>query len=140
MKILPGLLLPLVLLAAPLSAADHGQRVKSDVIAQSTRSWDGAKLPPYPKGQPEITILKITIPPGVRLPMHKHPVINAAVMLRGVLHVTTDTGKTMTLKKGDSLVELVNQWHYGENRGRQPVEILVFYAGVKGTPLTVKKP
>lgn len=139
MKFLLGALLPLLLLGESLPARDPGAGIKAETLVQSTRSWDGARLPAYPGGQPEITILKITIPPGARLPLHRHPVINAGVMLQGELHVRADSGKTLTLKKGDALVELVNQWHHGENRGRKPVEILVFYAGVKGTPVAVKK-
>lgn len=129
----------LLLLGDCLLAAEPAGGVTAQTLVQSTKSWDGSKLPAYPKGQPEITILKITIPPGARLPIHKHPVINAAVMLRGELRVVAEGGKTQVLKKGDCLVELVNKWHYGENRGRKPVEILVFYAGIKGTPVTVKK-
>lgn len=30
-------------------------------LVKSTRSWDGEVLPAYPQGQPQITILRITI-------------------------------------------------------------------------------
>lgn len=29
------------------------------------------------------------------------------------------------------------QWHYGANHGTEPVELIAFYAGVKGTPITI---
>lgn len=113
--------------------------IELQTLVKSVRSWDGAKLPPYPAGQPEVTVLKITIPPGMRLPVHKHPVINAGVMLKGELTVIVEDGSVLKLKAGDSLVELVDKWHRGENRGREPAEILVFYAGVEGKPVTVKR-
>jgi quercetin dioxygenase-like cupin family protein len=69
--------------------------------------------------------------------MHKHPVINAAVVLRGELTVTTDKGKVLHVKAGYPMVEVVNGWHYGANNGTEPVELIAFYAGVKGTPITV---
>jgi quercetin dioxygenase-like cupin family protein len=103
----------------------------------ATEAWTGQKLPAYPSGQPEITVLKITIPPGQRLPMHKHPVINAVVVLRGELTVTTDKGKVLHVKAGQPMIEIVNEWHYGANHGTEPVEMIVFYAGVKGTPITI---
>jgi quercetin dioxygenase-like cupin family protein len=69
--------------------------------------------------------------------MHKHPVINAAVVLRGELTVTTADGKVLRVKAGHPMIEVVNEWHYGANHGTEPVELIAFYAGVKGTPITV---
>jgi quercetin dioxygenase-like cupin family protein len=43
------------------------------------------------------------------------------------------------MKAGDSIVEVVNKWHYGINEGNEPAEIIVFYAGIKGKPVTVEK-
>ena len=112
--------------------------VKALQLIRTTASWDGSPLPAYPAGQPEVTILRITIPPKTRLPLHEHPVINAGVLLRGQLTVKTEQGKTLHLKAGDPIVEVVDKWHYGINEGDQPAEIIVFYAGVKGEPITVK--
>ncbi len=113
--------------------------VTVDVLAKTSSSWDGRDLPDYTKGKPEITILRITIPQGVQLPLHKHPVINAGILLKGELTVVTEDNKTLHLKTGDSIVELVNKWHYGKNEGNKPAEIIVFYAGILGTPITIKK-
>ncbi len=113
--------------------------VKVDVLTKTSSSWDGANLPDYAKGNPKVTILRITIPPKVRLPLHKHPVINAGVLLKGELTVVTEDKKTLHLKAGDSIVEVVNKWHYGKNEGNEPAEIIVFYAGIRGTPITIKK-
>jgi len=109
------------------------------VLSRTDSSWDGAKLPGYPTGSPEVTILKITIPPGEKLPLHKHPVINAGVLLRGTLTVATDQGRTLHLEAGDPIVEVVDRWHYGTNEGDEPAEIIVFYAGTPGCPITVKE-
>jgi quercetin dioxygenase-like cupin family protein len=50
--------------------------VESVTLAKSDRSWDGSTMPSYPKETPEISVLKITIPPHTELPLHKHPIIN----------------------------------------------------------------
>jgi quercetin dioxygenase-like cupin family protein len=113
--------------------------VKVDVLVKSSASWDGRALPDYPEGQPEITILRITIPPGVQLPLHEHPVINAGVLLRGELTVVTRDDKTLHLQAGDAIVEVVGKWHYGRNEGNEPAEIIVFYAGLQDTPITIKE-
>ncbi len=120
------------LIASTVSADD----VAVEVVAKTTTSWDGSSLPAYPSGQPEITILRIKIPAGVKLPMHKHPVINAGLLLRGELTITTKNGQRLRLKAGDSIVELVDKWHFGANTGESEAEIVVFYAGLEGQPIT----
>ena len=112
---------------------------ETEVLAKSRSSWDGTPLPQYPRGQPEVTILRITIPPKAKLAMHKHPVINAGVLLKGQLTVVADDERTFDLKTGDSIVELVNEWHYGKNNGDEPAEIIMFYAGTPDTPIAVEQ-
>ncbi len=119
--------------------AQEVNSVKVDVLAKASTSWDGMALPDYEKGTPEITILRIKIPPKVQLPLHEHPVINAGVLLKGELTVVTKDKETLHLKAGDSIVEVVDKWHYGINEGNEPAEIIVFYAGVQGSPVTIKK-
>ena len=109
-------------------------------LVKTAKSWDGKVLPAYPQGQPEITILRINIPPGTRLDTHRHPVINAGMLISGQLTVVTTEGKTLHLKAGDPIVEVVNTSHYGINEGEVPAEIIVFYAGVHKTPITVVEP
>src|SRR5690554_2621524 len=108
-------------------------------LIETNKSWNGADLPNYPEGKPKITVLKITIPPRSKLSIHKHLVINAGVLTKGELTVVDEQNNTLNLKAGDALVELVDTFHYGENKGNSPAEIIVFYAGTEGTPITVTK-
>ncbi len=119
--------------------AEDLNAVRVDVLAKTSLSWDGSRLPDYSKGTPEITILKIKIPPGAQLPLHEHPVINAGVLLSGELTVVTEDNKTLHLKAGEPIVEVVNKWHYGKNEGDKTAEILIVYAGVLDTAITIKK-
>ncbi len=131
-----------IFLALLLSSYVWSQDVnttKVDILAKASSSWDGRPLPYYAKGKPEVTILRITIPPKIKLSLHKHPVINAGVLLKGELTVVTEDKKTLHLKAGDSIVEVVNKWHYGKNEGNEPAEIIVFYAGIQGIPITIKE-
>ena len=130
---------------APSQAASQvvgqvaGQAVSSVQLVQSERSWDGALRIGGQQGQPQVTILRITIPAGARLPLHQHPVINAGVLTRGQLVVVTENGRELRLAAGDPIVEVVNTPHQGFNPGSEPAEIIVFYAGQAGTPLAVKQ-
>ncbi len=113
--------------------------VNVEELVKTTNSWNGVSLPDCTDKETEVTMLKITIGPKTRLPMHFHPVINVAYMLSGELTVIAKKGEQKVIKKGDPLVEMVNQYHYGVNNGDEPVEILVVYVGEKGKPITVKQ-
>ena len=127
------------LAALAIGSAVSDKTVTSQTLCCATTSWDGTCLPAYGSGQPEITIKRIRIPPGTSLPLHKHPVINAGVLLEGTLAVETEEGKNLVLEAGDPIIEVVDHWHRGTNVGKDPAEIIVFYAGTVGTPNTVKK-
>lgn len=118
--------------------AEDSNNAVVETLAKSSSSWDGVVLSEYPKGKPEITILRIKIPAGAELQMHEHPVINAGVLLSGELTVVAKDKKTLHLKTGDSIVEVVNKAHYGKNEGTKTAEIIVFYAGTVDKPITVK--
>ncbi len=129
-----------VILVAGCVSPRYANDVQSVQLVKSTASWDGKPLPAYKTATPEITILRITIPPGCTLPIHTHPFINAGVLIKGELTVTTDSGQVLRLNPYDPIVEVVDTWHYGKNEGHEPAEIIVFYAGEKGEPITIKKP
>lgn len=121
-------------------AHENDPALKVDVLAKTESSWDGTPLPGCSRGETEVTILKISVPPKVKVAMHKHPVINAGVLLKGQLTVVTKEQKTLHLSAGDPIVEVVDTWHYGVNDGNETAEIIVFYVGGKGVPLSMKKP
>ena len=105
-------------------------------LIKTSESWDGAPYAPYPLGPPEITVLKIIIPANTALGWHTHPMPNVAYVLSGELFVETRDGKhKLLLKPGQVLPEVVQTEHRGTS-GNQPVELIVFYAGGKGMPLS----
>ena len=53
-------------------------QIKVEQVLQTTQSWDGTPYTSYPTGQPQVTVLKITIPPDTALHWHRHPVISEA--------------------------------------------------------------
>ena len=63
--------------------------------------------------------------------------INAVVLISGQRAVVTAAGKTQDLKAGDFFVEFVNTMYYGINQGEVSAKLVVFYAGVINTPITV---
>ena len=110
--------------------------VTVEQLIKTSESWDGAPYAPYPLGPPEITVLKIIIPANTALGWHTHPMPNVAYVMSGELFVETRDGKhKLLLKPGQVLPEVVQTEHRGTS-GNQPVELIVFYAGGKGMPLS----
>ena len=121
-----------VVAAEPVESA-----IRSEILARSSSDWGGTALPTYGSGQPEVTVARVTIPVGQALPLHEHPYMTAGVVLKGVIEVRTDTGKTHVARAGDAVIEMVNQPHGGANIGDEEAVILVVYAGIKDQPITV---
>ena len=112
---------------------------QKDVLLKTTQTWDNAEYKKLKIKKPEVTVLKIIINVNEELPMHKHDLVNVAYVKKGTLTVITDNNKEITLQEGEVLPELIGKYHYGKNTGNIPVELVVFYIGEKGTPLSVNK-
>ena len=140
MKLL--LLLPFLIgFYQPLFSDENHDNSKSGILVntllKSTTQRNGDLLPKYPRSNPEITILKITIPPNAVLPPHTHPVINSGVILEGILELTDNDGTKQIFKKDEAFNEVVNIIHTAKVIGKKPVEVIVFYAGTKKLPITI---
>lgn len=117
----------------------YAEGVSVENLAKSTTSWNGVSLPDFGDGETEITVLRISVEPHTKLPMHFHPVINIAYMLEGKLSVFAKSGEKKVISAGEPLIELVNQDHYGVNETDEPVRLVVVYLGKQGKPITVKQ-
>ena len=108
-------------------------------ILQTTQSWDGQIYQSYPTGQPQLTVLRITIPPNTALHWHHHPVISVGYVLSGHLTIEKrDTGERTIVHAGQIVAETVQTTHRGFTT-EEPVELVVFYAGQVGLPITINE-
>lgn len=116
--------------------AQEAVAIKVEKLLETEQSWDGEKYLAYPTGTPQLTMLKITIPPNSNLPWHEHAIPNAGYLLSGVLMVEKRSNKeTRKLVAGDAIAEMVDETHRGYT-GSEGATVLVFYAGKKGIPLS----
>jgi quercetin dioxygenase-like cupin family protein len=54
-------------------------------------------------------------------------------LLSGELRITNiETGKSVTYKPGDFIIESLGQWHKAENVGTDPIKLLVIDQVAKG--------
>jgi quercetin dioxygenase-like cupin family protein len=129
----------IVLFVMMLCVTSSSYSAEKNVSLQTTSTWDNVKYKKLKIKNPEVTVLKIVINVGEKLPMHKHDLVNIAYVKQGTLTVITDENKEITLHEGEALPEVIGKYHYGKNTGNKPVELVVFYIGEKGTPLSVNK-
>lgn len=105
-----------------------------------TRTDAAGKAIVYPTGSPEVTAVRVEIPPGAQTGWHKHPVPCFAYILEGELHVQIAGGETKILKAGEAYAETVDVMHNGVNQGNVPVKLVMFATGVSGQPYAVRPP
>ncbi|AZB02120.1 cupin [Chryseobacterium joostei] len=116
--------------------SEYSDKIESVTLLKTTKSWDGTLYSAYPSGQPEISVLKISVPPNKALDWHKHPVINAAYIEKGEIQIERkEDGKTQWVKQGQVLPEMVNIAHRGKT-GDKGATLIVFYSGSPDIPLS----
>ena len=104
-------------------------------LNKTNTSWDNGVIY-YPQGQAEITSVKLRIEENKFTEFHCHPVPTIGYILHGELLIETKNGKNITLKEGESVVEVMRTIHRGQAING-PVELIVIYAGSTSIPNTV---
>ncbi|EMH4163749.1 cupin domain-containing protein [Pluralibacter gergoviae] len=122
---------------AAAARADDAPSTKVEKLLETQQSWDGAYYKAYPRGVPQLTVLKITIAPGAALAWHKHPIPSAAYIQSGELTIEKKaTGEKKVYHAGEVLAETVDTIHRGTS-GKDGATLIVFYPGQKGIPLSI---
>jgi quercetin dioxygenase-like cupin family protein len=126
----------ITLLQKASAGQDRQPAVQSQTLLRTGSSWDGEPYKFYPSGQPELTILKITLAPHTELEWHSHPMPNAAYIVSGELTLERKkNGKKKRFTAGQAVSETVDTLHRGV-AGTEAVVLIVFYAGSPGVPIT----
>lgn len=140
------LILPMVLWSSlgVLCAADveEGYKpvIKVTPLLRTTTTVAGQAIV-YPTTEnPEVTAVKVVIPPGAETGWHRHPWPCFGYILSGELTLEMEGRDPVQLKGGEALVESVNVMHNGKNMGTEPVTLVMFVTGEKNQAFTVKDP
>ena len=134
--------LAVVCLLPGIALADEARKPVTVTPLASTSTTASGQPITLPAGAVTVGVSRYVIEPGAKLPVHKHPNQRYAYVQAGNLTVyDVDTGQRFDYKPGDFIVEVLDQWHYGENTGAVPVELLVIDQTPAGTTVnTVTKP
>ena len=78
----------------------------AEVVLEASTTWEGGEVV-YPKGEPEITSVILTIDEGEVTQFHCHPVPTLGYILQGSLEVETKAGRRSRFNQGESVVEVM---------------------------------
>ena len=111
----------------------------SEILQKSQSSWNNTPIKQMNLTDPEVTVVRIQIPKGEKLPLHQHPILNVGYLTKGELTVHTEKDEILVLKAGDPIIEVIDTWHYGESTGDEDAEIVVVYVGNKDDTISITK-
>jgi quercetin dioxygenase-like cupin family protein len=119
--------------------AQYNNEIKVEQLLKTDTTSIGQKII-YPNFQSdEVTISKVTIPPGKSTGWHKHTIPVFAYVLKGNLTVELETKQLKQFPENTTFSEVINTFHNGINNGKVDVVLIAFYMGEKGKPLSIVK-
>ena len=135
------LIFPVLLLLPSLISPKYSlakEKVEVTQLIKTSKGLSGEKFN-YLEGEPELRLLRVKIPVGVKTPIHKHPSPMLIHVTRGRLkHVR---GKVInTFRAGDVFVESNNGGeHYVKSIGKKAAILHVGVISAVGVPTTINK-
>jgi len=114
--------------------------IKTTNLIRTSQSWDGAPLPDFPQGKPELRVIRLDFPIGAKTSWHHHTVVNYGIVQQGDLTIVCQDGAERTFHEGEALVEVIGTIHRGENRGKKQVILNMFYFSTPGVEITIQHP
>ena len=117
-------------------SAQYNKEVEIKIILKTDTTSIGQKIV-YPHFEnDEVSIIKVTIPPGKSTGWHKHVFPVFAYVLQGTLTIEVKDKKSLQFPIGSSFSEVINTLHNGVNNGNEDVVLIAFFMGEKGKPLS----
>ena len=114
------------------------EKIEVIPLIQTSKGLSGKNFN-YLEGKPELRLLKVKIPVGMKTPIHTHPSPMLIHVTRGRLkHVRGE--EINFFRAGDAFVESNNGGaHYVKNIGKKPAILHVGVVSVVGMPTAINK-
>ena len=94
----------------------------------------------YPgDGESKVTAMIVTLGPGEKTQVHKHPVPLFCYVISGEIEIEYDGKGTKRFAADDAFMEAIDWWHKGKNVGNVPARLLVVYMGSEKLPDVISK-
>ena len=131
------ILLSTVLCFCFIANAQYNKGVILEPVLKTDTTSIGQKIV-YPQfANDEVSIVKVTIPPGKSTGWHKHNFPVFAYVLQGALTVEFENRKSLQFSENSSFSEVIDTLHNGINNGKEDVILIAFFMGEKGKPLSI---
>lgn len=146
-RLCPCVLLAVILLSgcgrqpqeAPVDAVHaYSTSVQATTVLKTGTTTANQPLRSSVGEPPEVTGLRVVIPPGARTGWHRHGCAGYAYVISGTLIVEVAGMGHKSFPAGTAFAEVVDLSHDGRNEGSQPVELIAFFTGQAGVPITVR--
>ena len=119
--------------------SDYSKEVLVETILKTDKTSLGQKID-YPQSdRDEVTVARVTLPPGKSTGWHKHSFPVFAYILQGTLSIEFKTGEIRQFQEKSSFAEVIDVLHNGKNNGQENVVLLAFFMGEKEKPLSIKE-
>lgn len=121
-------------------SAQYNQEIVIEKLIQTDTTSLGQKII-YPDfSDDEVTLCKVTIPPGKSTGWHKHIIPVFAYVVEGTLTVEDEKGDAHEYPENSAISEMRDIYHNGLNKGKDNVVLVAIYLGGKDVQLSVKMP
>ena len=128
-----------ILLWVLVAQAQYSNELTIEKVLKTDTTNSGQKIY-FPQSENnEVSILRITIPPGKSTGWHTHEFPVFAYVEEGELTVELENNKSLTFQKNSSFSEVINTLHNGINKGTENIILIAFFMGEKGKPLSIHK-
>lgn len=127
----------LTAVACGTAAAQTTAPAAKQVLLKATGAWNGSAYTHYPTGRPQLTTLRLTIPPHTALPWHTHPFQEVGYVASGAITLEDGrSGRRKTFRAGQAFGETVDGVHRGVT-GALPTVLIITYVGTPGVPTSI---
>jgi quercetin dioxygenase-like cupin family protein len=128
----------ILLIDSQSGKSQYASDLKIETILKTDTTSIGQKINYPVTQQSEVTMLKITIPPGKTTGWHEHDYPVFAYVIKGTLTVEMEDRPTLLFAENSSFAEVIHTVHRGINNGTDDLVLLAIYLGEKGKALSVK--
>lgn len=126
-----------LLLFTPSTAQQtYNKGVKVETLLKTDTTAIGQKIVLPSSANDEVTIAKVTLPPGTSTGWHTHARPVFAFVVSGVLKVRLENGTINRFEPATTFAEVVDTLHEGFNDSNTDVVLIAFYLGEKNKPLS----
>ncbi|WP_456867805.1 cupin domain-containing protein [Galbibacter sp. BG1] len=117
--------------------AQYNKALKVETLLDSHKNGIGQHIKYPTVKQANVTMKKITFPPGSTTGWHKHSIPVFSYIIQGKLTVETKGHETKVFSRNTCFSESYNTLHQGSNKETTDLVVIAIYLGGDELPLSI---